>query len=377
MDLAFCLYSYFPFGGLQRNLFEIARLCVQRGHTVHAFARRWEGSPPDWMEIDLLPVRAISNVGRDKAFARRLKPFIDADRFDVVIGFNRLPGLDLFYAADPCLAWQYRKRRPHHRLTRRYRLRRNWEHRIFSPTAKTEILLVAAREKERFQATYGTPDCRFHVLPPNLDRDALLTNQNSEGRQTVRSEFGIPPGDRIVLTVGSGFRTKGVDRSIRAFSSLPSELRKQSRLLVVGRDRNSARYEHIAGQLGAGDRVHFTGGRQDVPDFYHAADLLIHPARTENTGTVLLEAMAMGLPVLTSQVCGYAGFVTEADAGTVLPETMTQQDLDDALLAALKNDTGRRDWSANGRRFAESTDLYSRYHKAADVIDDWLARNRA
>ncbi|WP_163066577.1 glycosyltransferase, partial [Acinetobacter baumannii] len=67
------------------------------------------------------------------------------------------------------------------------------------------------------------------------------------------------------------------------------------------------------------DQVQILKGRSDIPRFLLGADLLIHPAYNENTGTVLLEALVSGLPVLVTDVCGYAHYIAEADAGRVLP----------------------------------------------------------
>ena len=72
------------------------------------------------------------------------------------------------------------------------------------------------------------------------------------------------------------------------------------------------------------DRVRLLGVREDIPELMAAADLLVHPARTETTGTVILEAIVNGLPVIASAVCGYAEHVARADAGAVLPEPFSQ-----------------------------------------------------
>ena len=65
--------------------------------------------------------------------------------------------------------------------------------------------------------------------------------------------------------------------------------------------------------------VEFLKGRSDIPRFLLGADLLIHPAYNENTGTVLLEALVAGLPVLVTDVCGYAHYITDANCGRVVP----------------------------------------------------------
>ena len=64
--------------------------------------------------------------------------------------------------------------------------------------------------------------------------------------------------------------------------------------------------------LGLADRISFLGHREDIPELMAAADLLVHPARHDTTGTVILEAVVNGLPVITTSTCGYAHHVEAA-----------------------------------------------------------------
>ncbi|MFX5530075.1 glycosyltransferase, partial [Acinetobacter baumannii] len=89
------------------------------------------------------------------------------------------------------------------------------------------------------------------------------------------------------------------------------------------------------------DQVQILKGRSDIPRFLLGADLLIHPAYNENTGTVLLEALVSGLPVLVTDVCGYAHYIAEADAGRVLPSPFEQDSLN-RLLAEMLEDAPAR-----------------------------------
>ncbi|MDT4889268.1 Lipopolysaccharide core biosynthesis protein RfaG [compost metagenome] len=109
-------------------------------------------------------------------------------------------------------------------------------------------------------------------------------------------------------------------------------------------------------------------GRSDIPRFLLGADLLIHPAYNENTGTVLLEALVAGLPVLVTDVCGYAHYIAEAESGRVLRSPFEQDGLNRVLAEMLADPAARARWSANGLAFADSADLYSMPQHAADVI---------
>jgi UDP-glucose:(heptosyl)LPS alpha-1,3-glucosyltransferase len=90
--------------------------------------------------------------------------------------------------------------------------------------------------------------------------------------------------------------------------------------------------------------------------------------RRVRTGTVLLEAIVAGLPVLTTAVCGYASHVVAAEAGVVVGEPFRQADLNAALAAMLADAPARARWSAAGLAYAERADIYSNAERAADII---------
>ena len=96
-------------------------------------------------------------------------------------------------------------------------------------------------------------------------------------------------------------------------------------------------------------------------------DLLLHPAVTENTGTAILEAMVCGLPVLTTENCGYASHVISAQAGAVSPMPFNQAAFN-LLLEGMLNSTKLDTWSKNGLRYSQTEDLYSMIDKATDII---------
>ena len=116
------------------------------------------------------------------------------------------------------------------------------------------------------------------------------------------------------------------------------------------------------------ESVSILSGRSDIPRFLLGADLLIHPAYNENTGTVLLEALVAGLPVLATAVCGYAHYIAEAEGGLVIPDPFVQSQLD-SMLAEMLDDKGARvRWQTNALAFAQTADIYSNAERAADLI---------
>lgn len=370
--LAFAVVTYNATGGMQRALARIGAECAARGALVDLYAARLEADPPAGIYPQPLPVRALTNHGRNIRFGARFAEAARTGGYDCVVGFNRLPGLDFYYAADPCFAAQATLRPFWHRLTHRYRAYLTAERSVFQPASATEILLVAHDQQAQFQRHYHTPAARFHRLPPGLDRSHLRATVHPTA---IRAELKAGPHDRVLLTVATHFKTKGVDRVLRALATLPAELRTRIRYAVVGGD-NPRPYRRLARRLGLAGAVVFLGPRDDLGDIYRAADLLIHPARTENTGNVLLEAMACGLPVLTTANCGYAAHVQAANAGRVCPAPFAPAEFAQALGLALDRGTLNA-WRANGPRYCAGADVYDLVPRAADRILARARRNAA
>ena len=357
MKMAFALFEYFPYGGLQRDMLSIARRAVEKGHQVTVFARQWQGYPaPEGIAVQLLPVTASSNHGRDKAFAEVVSQ--RWDKFDLRVGFNKMPGLDWYYAADGCLAERYHFPRS---LLPRYGSKLAMERAVFSEHSPTRILSISPPQMALFIKHYRTPENRFVSLPPGIRRDRVLPENYASLREAFRANLGLDDDEPMLLFVGSGFRTKGLDRAIEMIASLG-----RGQLFIVGDDRK-ARFDRIARRAGVADRVHFMGGQDNVPHWLWSADLLLHPAYAENTGTVLLEAAIAGLPVLTTRACGYSPYIEQANMGRVMADGVSAEELADAAQVLL--DTARDSWRKKGRAFSRTGDIYDLVEHAVRALE--------
>ena len=368
MRLAFCLYKYFPFGGLQRDFMRIARICQARGHAIRVYTLEWRSEIPPGFELVIVPVQAWQNHSRYRRFSAWVEADLARRPVDRVIGFNKMPGLDVYYAADPCYEEKARSlRNPLYRMSGRYHHFAAWERAVFAPESRTGILLISRVQQPFFVHHYGTPAERFHLLPPGIAHDRRAPADAPAIRAAFRAEFNLGDHDFLLVQIGSGFKTKGLDRSLKALAALPETLRHRARLVAIGDDSPRAFLPQIKA-LGLGGQVAILRGRDDIPRFLLGADLLIHPAYSENTGTVLLEALVAGLPVLTTDVCGYAHYIDEAGAGRIIPTPFEQDALNAALAEILQDAETRARWARNALAFAGQADLYSLPEKAADFI---------
>ncbi|MDT7849052.1 glycosyltransferase family 4 protein [Methylophilus sp. VKM B-3414] len=350
MKFAFLIFKYFPYGGVQRDMLRIARDCVALGHEVTIFTGEWRGEQPSGIHIRLLKARGWLNHHRHTSLIRQMQQGIAQGQFDRIVGFNRMPGLDVYFAADPCYAERMSREPWYKKLSGRYRFFSAMEQAVFSPQAGTQILLLNQHDQAIFQRWYGTDQARFHLIPPNIPLQRFADLPARDQRAYVRQAFALPEDAIVLLTVGSAFLRKGVDRAINALSSLPETLKQRCWLIAVGEFESSSNMQAYAAERGVADRCIEAGGRPDIPALMLGCDVLIHAARSELAGIVIIEAMTAGLPQLVTSVCGYASYVAAAGAGEVLPEPFDQAVMNRTLQTMLTSLPQQR-WGQQARAY--------------------------
>lgn len=279
-----------------------------------------------------------------------------------------MPGLDIYYAADPCYAYRVinQKKSFIYRLYCRFHFYAKCEQSVFGLGSRTISLMISDIQRDIFKKIYATPEKLLPLLPPGISQDRKRPNNWRQIRIKCRNEFCMD-NEFLLLMVGTAFKTKGVDRSITVLASLPKIIQIKTKLLVVG-EGSPKTYIKLAKQYSIENNVIFLGGREDIPKLLLGADLLLHPARRENAGNVILEAIVAGLPVITSGECGHYKHVLNSDSGLVIPTPFSQTKFNKQISMMLHDDKLKQ-WSNNGLSYAASKDLYSMTEKAADIIE--------
>jgi UDP-glucose:(heptosyl)LPS alpha-1,3-glucosyltransferase len=370
MRLAFVLFEWFPYGGMQRDLVKVVTACQQCAAAVPAevvidiYCLRWNGQHPAGAAVTEVAVRGFTSTQRRANFERYVQEQV-AGRYDKVVGFNRMAGLDYYYGADLSFAWRILHQRPWwYRLTPRVQHYLRQESAVFGTESTTVALLLSPLQRAQYLAVYHTPPERLIDLKPGIAREHCATARAPEQRAAFRASMGLCDDDLLLLQIGSSFNTKGVDRSLLALASLSAALKPRVHYLLLGQDP-SARWLLRARTLGL-ERVRIEAGRPDISDCMQGADLLLHPSRHERAGMVILEAIVAGLPVLTTASCGYAFHVEQAGAGRVCAEPFLQQNLNETLDIMLTSD--RSTWRANGIAYGRTHDLYTMPQQVAQLL---------
>lgn len=171
-------------------------------------------------------------------------------------------------------------------------------------------------------------------------------------RERVRQELGIQPDARLLLAVGNLYSVKGHDVLVRAMAAVARRENLPTwTLAVAGRGEEREGLERLARELEVDSKVVFLGFREDVGDLLHAADLFVHPSRSEGLPLAVIEAMSVGLPVVASDVGGIPEVVSDGVTGILVPP----EDVDSlaAGIASLLADPARAEAiGETGRRAA-------------------------
>lgn len=372
MTLCFLIYRYFPHGGQQRDFLRIALALQARGYRIRVYTLDWDADVPAGFDVRIVPARGLTRPRLYRRFHGHVAQALNTEPVAMVIGFSRMPGLDVYFGADPCFAEKARTQRgAYYPYTARYRHFIAYERAVFGEQSRTGILLLSELQKAQYLRHYPMADERIHLLPPGIGKDRFLPDNAAAQREEFRRQYGLSDEELLVLQVGSGFSVKGVDRSIRALAALPEVLRRKTHLFIVGQGRSRA-LQRLARRLRVSSNCQFLGGSDQVSRFMLGSDLMLHPAHSESGGLVLLEALVFGLPVITTDTCGHANQIETAGAGVVLSSPFSQPDLDNTLRQALQSAETLKKWHDNALQYSKVRDFHAMPEVAADYIEQHL-----
>jgi UDP-glucose:(heptosyl)LPS alpha-1,3-glucosyltransferase len=234
------------------------------------------------------------------------------------------------------------------------------------------ILAISEMVRRHFREYLGLPESDVRVLHAAIDPDRFAADDRPSRRERERKAWGAGPDDAVGLFVGMNYRLKGLGPLLKAFAHVPRD--RKVRLAVVGAER-FGRYEVPSRRLGVADRVKFLGFRADPQDAYFAADFLVHPTFYDPCSLVVLEALASGLPVITSQYNGSRELFTEPEEGLVIGDPHDAAGLAKAITDVADRLTlpARKLAAASaGRRWT----FEDHYRRLLAVFEEVVARKR-
>jgi UDP-glucose:(heptosyl)LPS alpha-1,3-glucosyltransferase len=346
VNIALVRARYNPFGGAEKFVETAVSALADQGVKLSILTRQWTDATNVTPHVLLNP-RYWTSTGRDTSFAEAVQAHIRQHPYDLVQSHERITGCDLYRAGDGVhAAWLLQRSRvmgqlkkigtqtsPHHR----YLLRTEQE--MFSSPKLRAVICNSHMVKRDIQKHTDIDASKLRVILSGVDTDKFSPALRDMHREPTRKKHRIPKNAPLALFVGSGFERKGLSGFLLALAELAAhgDARRDSVFgLVVGHDKHLTRYQMLADQLGLTDIVGFVGGVDDVRPYYAAADVFVLPTLYDPLPNACLEAMACGLPTITSTGSGAAELIDDGVEGYVTDAldvpTMAQQ-----IAAALGN----------------------------------------
>jgi UDP-glucose:(heptosyl)LPS alpha-1,3-glucosyltransferase len=329
-------------GGAERYLDTLLQYLKKSGHEIHIFANRWTQSEDIIMhKIDVL---ALGSFLSTITFNQNLKRAIqNAGGMDCVISFERTTCQDIYRAGEGCHIEWLKLRKLIEPGWKQFSFRVNplhiailsLEKKLFSLTKL--IIANSQMVKQQIMMNYGLPRQKVCVIYNGVDLQRFSPGDRNKWRGDVRQELSISENARVILFVGSDFERKGLLTLYRALSKLKSDsLAGDVHLLVIGKG-NIDKFKSIADKFGILEKVIFAGTQRKMERFYGAADVFVLPTIYDPFSNATLEAMASGLPAITTVNNGASEIIKNGTDGFILHDLLDYNGLALMIDNALSN----------------------------------------
>ena len=302
-------------GGVERIIYECARYLSGRGHEVTVYANEYEQNGATF-EYRKVPVKAALKFLEPTAYFRESTRMLGRERYDALGTFGCVcPEGGVYWAQSVHAAWLDKAKafrgawsaaRWKQRLNPAHPVLLRLEERHFRKGGYRKIIALTEDVKADLKHYYGVPGEDVVVIPNGYAPDEFNAARAAAERDEARREYGFTERERVIVFIANELERKGFPALLRAVESLGDP---NIRLLVAGR---------IAPEKHA--LVKYVGATGNVARCYAAADVFALPTQYEAWGLVIVEAMACGLPVLTSRLAGAAVTVREGATGRLLDD---------------------------------------------------------
>jgi UDP-glucose:(heptosyl)LPS alpha-1,3-glucosyltransferase len=339
LTICFARRGYSASGGAENYLKRLAKGIVDLGYKTRLFTTDdWPES--EWPFGELVRIRAKSALG----FATELEKAREEKRHDVLISLDRVSRCDVYRAGDGVhQAWLNRRERfemPWRKVIRRFNRKHTdllrLEKTLLDERGAERVIANSQMVKNEIIDLYNFRRDQIDVVHNGIPLDRFQFD--SVARNKSRLEAGLAADDIIVLFVGSGWERKGLRYAIEAVEGCENT---KIRLFVAGRG-DQFRYRS--------DRVRFFGEVDDPRPLYAAADVFILPTIYDPFANACLEALACGLPVITTRANGFSEIMEDRIHGSIVDQPDDVGDLQKAV----------EEWSEPTRRSVARPSILNR-----------------
>ena len=334
MKIAIIRQKFVNYGGAEQFVSGYTRYLAEMGHEVHIFANQW--TPSHHPNIKIHSVRAVTRNSflRVLSFAWFAFQAISFKSYDIVQNHERIWRQDIYRAGDGCHREWLERRSSYLPFIKRFFLNFNLFHqlilrlekRIFEKGECKKIIAISEMVKRDILKHYRLPEDRVKVVYNGIQLDRFDPSNKKYFCDEVRQQLKISDHEVMILFVGSGFERKGLEYLIKSIQYLKQ---KNWRLVLVGKGkwRKYLKFTSKKNQ----EKITCLEPIDEIEKLYAAADFFILPSIYEPFGNANLEALASGLPVITSQNTGASEIITPKKEGIILEDPSDSKSIAEAI----------------------------------------------
>ena len=342
MKIAFVRRDYTARGGgAEKYLVTLSRELAKMGEEVHIFAHTSDEPPHPGISIHPVPMIPFISPLKNLSFALNARSELRKVSSDIICSLSRGFYHDIFRISDGLHLYHMRQRYPHtiqylfKQASPRHRVLLSLEKKSLTQPGLKKIIANSRLAKAQAMEFYGIPEDKIEVIYNGIDPSLFNPSLKEKYRSALREKFGIPSDSVIVLFVAMDLERKGLFFLLQALSQVRE---KKFKLLVVGKT-DSGRYQMLADKLMLTDKITFAGYYPQVEYIYGLGDILVLPTLYDPFSNCCLEALACGIPVITTRQNGAAELIRDGSNGYVVDEASNVKLLAEKISFLLSRET--------------------------------------
>lgn len=336
MKIAIIRKDFFTsWGGGERYAVNLSEGLANLGHDVHVFAHRWGKNVHPDITFHHVPAITLFSSLKNLSFAHMCRKLLSRQRFDITQSLSQTYPQDVYRMGDGIHRHWLRIQSSHplyrwcKTLTLRQQVILYLEKQTFSPANYRMIICNSHLCRRQASQYFKVPEEKISVIYNGVDHAAFHPGLRRKHNLALRQKLRIAENAVVILFVAGNFRRKGLWYLIDALPFL-REKREDIKLVVVGRG-NSSRYRRRADQLGVGERLLFSGETDTIAHFYGMGDLLVLPTAYDPFSNVCLEALACGIPAITTSENGAAEIIKPGETGVVVSDPSNSKEFAEGI----------------------------------------------
>jgi UDP-glucose:(heptosyl)LPS alpha-1,3-glucosyltransferase len=372
-------------GGAERYLVDLCARLADEGYEVHVFAEKFGEEDPRFHYHTIKTIPYPQSL-RLLSFAIRATKEIEKGNYDITFGVGNTLKADILQPHGGVhWAWFWRSLRAYEnpilwmiKFLGRVFSPKQWvngwvEDAPYRVKRLPAIIAISDMVKQDMMRWYQFPEEKIHVVYNGVNIERFHP-RNRQYREEIRKRFGVGE-EFVVLFVSHNFRMKGLSYLIEALAKIRKEDSFPFKLLVLGRDRQGP-YLRLAKKMGVFGEVIFAGSTDEPEKYYGASDLLVHPTFYDTCSLTVLEALASGLPVITTPFNGASGLLSHGKDGWIIHDPRDLKQLRTAIRYFFE-ERNREGASIRSREKAEAHSEKANFNQITAAFKEVIQSSRS